>query len=564
MSRGIKFVKVHPFTTMLVVLLVMGASLTVAQIAERSTLQPSMFFPDGALVYAETKDLESLLKWWKSSEVRSNWEESDNYQEFRNSRLYLKLTDRMKKWGAGGSFKFTLENLTSASGDTSAVAIYDIGELKAIGATRLSWDEAKATELWLAKAKFQEKTVAGHKYYSEPKDGALSFAYVEPYLIAATEESLLTRAIERFESPLQSLHHSSKWKAFPTASEADVLLLLDQATLQQNRYFQKYWIHRNVKDFSGIEAVRVDLFLEKDAIVEHRYYARSGENKPPVTTESLDKSAAQFKQFRHESLSMDAPVSPADAAHRILELVNRLPEKDRQTSFPPAFSGSAERATQAESRNILKERIDEPLIEMKSDKLLQANQEEELAAILTAASPSAQIRMSYPLWDNQALFVRFPQTMLLQLNNPSEFNRQQFLDLLLQHFLMLHSTQDAGGRWQPEGTDMYILQSFRPLYVRFSGSWIVLATEEADFRAVTAALPSLKVAASGSYRYATWRQGAWKYSRLMKRLDHGSYNDDVPLLFSENIASLINTLQPVLASSVTTTNNEQIVRYELQ
>ncbi len=242
--------------------------------------QPAAFFPEGALVYAEAKDLEGLLQWWKSSEVKSDWESSANYEQFQNSRLYLKLKDRFKKWGSGGNFSFTLDNLIQASGSRSGMAIYDIGELKAIAATRLPFTKAKTTEIWLAKSRFQEKTTGNQTYYVEPRQGTLAFAYAEPYLILSTEETLLTKALSNLSAPSQTLEQSQKWQRFPNKTESDISLFLDQEALQQNRYFQKYWIHKNVRDFASIQAVWIDLVVEPNAIVEHRYFAGADQRCP--------------------------------------------------------------------------------------------------------------------------------------------------------------------------------------------------------------------------------------------------------------------------------------------
>src|SRR5688572_17697577 len=58
------------------------------------SVSPAHYFPKGALVYAETGDLKALLTWWKNSKFRTTWQGTINYQQFQNSRLYLKLGER--------------------------------------------------------------------------------------------------------------------------------------------------------------------------------------------------------------------------------------------------------------------------------------------------------------------------------------------------------------------------------------------------------------------------------------------------------------------------------------
>jgi hypothetical protein len=425
-KKGYRFLQLHPRSTIFVVLLLLVASFTIAQIAEQRSADPSSFFPEGALVYAEAKDLEALLKWWKDSDVKADWEKSENYQQFRSSRLYLKLRDRLTKWGTGGKFSFSLENLIQAAGTHSGLALYDIGELKAVLAMRLPFTEAKTTEIWLAKSRFQEKKSENQTYYVEPGDGALAFAYADPFLIVATEESLLIRSLANLRSPSQTLEQSKKWQLCEKQEGSDLSLFLDQEALQKNRYFQKYWIHRNVRDFASIQATRIDLKIEPNTITEHRHFVQSGADVPSADL-NLEPYLKPFQQFHHEVLYMNSPIDSAAVARQIIKMINHLPEKEKALSYPPAFSGAAERATQAETRNILLEQIDEPVLQVKSETLLRADQEVELAKLISAAQPEAQIRLSYPLWDHQALFVRFPQTLILQIKTRSAWNQQDFL-----------------------------------------------------------------------------------------------------------------------------------------
>jgi len=105
----------------------------------------------------------------------------------------------------------------------------------------------------------------------------------------------------------------------------------------------------------------------------------------------------------------------------------------------------------------------------------------------------------------------------------------------------------------------------RPLCVRFQDPWIVVSNEETDFRQVAPNLPSGIAAPFGSYAEVNWKNGRWKYDRLMRRLDHSGYQDEsTPLFFSENIASLLYSLEPVSESTVEQFANQEIVRYELQ
>jgi hypothetical protein len=562
MRNSMRIVKRHPFYTMLVILFLSLTSFTVAQIVEQPPAPPH-FFPEGAVVYLQAEDLQHLVGWWTESDVKSDWEASKNHEQFENSRLYLKLEDRMKKWGAEGKFSFTWDNLRQASGTLSGIAIYDIGELKAIGATRIPFSKAQATEIWLARSRFVEKKIDKDSYYVEPHQGALAFAYINPFLLVSSDESLLTKAIANLRSPAHTLDQSEKWLASVKEANGDVSLFLDQESLQKNRYFQKYWIHQNVEDFSEIQSTWIDLEFAKDAVVEHRFF--KGLPDSTETSESAVRDyIKQFQSFHHEFLSYQAPANSSASADHIVKMLNRFSENYKRTSYPPTFSGASERATKADARNIMLEQIDEPILQVKSETLLQASEPEELAKLIEAADPAAEVRLAYPLWDNQALFVRFPETLILQLKNFSAMNQQSFLNLLLQHFLLLNSTQDEGGRWKDEGNGSFVLQSFHPIYVRFQDPWIIVSNEENDFRTFGQNLQAPCTPPIGRYSEANWKNARWKYDRLMRRLDYSAYEEEgAPLFFSQNIASLLDALEPVTDSSVVQFSNQEVVRYEL-
>jgi hypothetical protein len=109
-----------------------------------------------------------------------------------------------------------------------------------------------------------------------------------------------------------------------------------------------------------------------------------------------------------------------------------------------------------------------------------------------------------------------------------------------------------------------VLESLHPLYVRFADSWIVISNEESDFRQITTNLPASSTPPAANYSEVNWKEGRWKYTRMMERLDHGAYQEDMPLFFSENIASLLRALDPIVASSVTQNSNHEVIRYELK
>ena len=88
----------------------------IAQLLDPFAASPAHYLPKGALVYAEARNLKDLLSWWNQSQVKVNWEQSKNFEQFQNSRLFLKLQDRAQEYSGDASFRFTLDELNSIAG----------------------------------------------------------------------------------------------------------------------------------------------------------------------------------------------------------------------------------------------------------------------------------------------------------------------------------------------------------------------------------------------------------------------------------------------------------------
>lgn len=538
--------------------------LAIAQLTEPAP-SPAPLFPQGALVYAESRDLKQLLDWWADSETKSRWEETSNYTAFQNSRLYQRLDERLSEFGKG-QFAFTLENLREITGTRSAIALYDIGELKAVAVTRVGFTEAAASELWASRIHLKQRKSGNQNYYVEPKEGKLAFAFAKPYLVVASEEALLLDVLKAMKDPQPSgrLVQSEKWQqlaARQPATNGIITLYLDQENLTSNNYFESYWLPQNFEELKPIQAAWINVEVQDGAIVEHRYFVQDA---PAQTLADAADYLKPFESVHRESLVLTAGPSSHAAADRICRLFNRLPEGEPAAGAPPVYSAAAERVSKAEARSSYLEKIDEPILTPAADKLLHLDQNEKIAGLLEAAAPAAEIRFAYPLWDDRALFVQFPESIALQLGRFDALNQQQLLDVLLEYFRTLHSTQDQGARWIDRGNGEYALDALLPVFVKFKNPWVAISTRNQEFQQLVQALPATPTAPAASYAEFEMDKARWKYSRLMKRLDAGAYSGDSPLFFSDNLDGLIQTSEPVKRTSILRNSGEEIIRYELR
>ncbi len=545
------------------------AGFAAAQMLVPATPAPVQFFPRGALVYWETGNLKEFLLWWKNSQLRQDWQKTYNYRSFENSRLYLRLKERITDFGKE-KYKFSLDNLIKLSGRRSALAIYDIGNLKALAVTEVSQADAALTELWISRGKFHERNFNGHVYYTEPQEGKLAFAYAKPFFIISTETALLEEFLKNSDHPDQSssLAASEKWGACRPDKDVPALfsIFVDQESLNQNRYFRRYWIHGNVKELAPIRSAWIDFLAEPKGLLEHRHFALTGtttDSKPEDFTQSAEWLSA-FQELKADFLVIEPAPDPQKAAEGILKLLNKFPDRQQQTSYPPAYAASFERATEAEAKNPYLVRIDDPVLEPTGLKILENDQPSRLTSLLTTVKPVVKIRLTTPLWDNDGLFMRFQETQILLLQNYDGLQQQELLNQLQEHLLLLTSAGNNVASWIRKTGESYELHSFIALFVHFHKPWVVISNTESELNRAVAVLPSQPISPRVSYTAINWEKNRWKYSRLMRRLDYGVYRGDEPLFFSENLDSLFQALYPIKQSTLEKTVNTEVIHYEIR
>lgn len=124
--------------------------------AAASSPQPlSKFVPSGPLLYMEAKDFSSLLSDWNSSPQKQQWMQSDNYEVFSRSRLFLRLKGASDQFAAAAGLPPDMDFLTQVSGEHSVFALYDIGNLQFLYITYLPSAKAMESTLWQTREKFE-------------------------------------------------------------------------------------------------------------------------------------------------------------------------------------------------------------------------------------------------------------------------------------------------------------------------------------------------------------------------------------------------------------------------
>ena len=97
----------------------------------------SKYVPAGSVLYLEARDFSSLLSDWNSSAQKRQWIQSDSYEVFSRSRLFLRLKGASDQFPAAAGLPPDMDFLSQVSGRHSAMALYDIGNLQFLYITYL-------------------------------------------------------------------------------------------------------------------------------------------------------------------------------------------------------------------------------------------------------------------------------------------------------------------------------------------------------------------------------------------------------------------------------------------
>jgi hypothetical protein len=125
----------------------------------------SKYVPAGPLLYLEAKDFSALLSDWNSSPQKRQWIQSDNYEVFSRSRLFLRLKGASDQFTAAAGLPPDMNFLSQVSGEHSVLAIYDIGNLQFLYITYLPSAKSMETGLWQTRAKFEPRSAGGVDFY---------------------------------------------------------------------------------------------------------------------------------------------------------------------------------------------------------------------------------------------------------------------------------------------------------------------------------------------------------------------------------------------------------------
>jgi hypothetical protein len=562
-------------------------------------LKLASVMPRGAMIYIQTRDLAALMRRWTSSPIREAFYKSDSYTAFSQSRVFLKLQDRRKDFETALGFGMDESRLADLAGGVTALSVYDIGKMELVFVSQMPRERALATVLLKQARQFQERPAGNAVYYVRDvsTDGGrlnqqFCFSYAGDKLIVATTEGLMIRALANAGG---SGSDSMKDDVMTMARRAsgfnahDVTVWMDQKRLNQNRYFNSYWIHHNAGDggsdaLGGIEGGIVDMEITGRGLSELRWFQL--EKAAEAGSESLKGEQvggllrfadaggqlAEVRPFKPGSEEIGAAVSRVLLGEALAESPRpeNIPDRTRNSSGS-YDQPSVERYSRLDSR--FDRDIDDDQTLGQSSATGQGDHAKsspapridldlagKIAPLLERSSPAAYCEIVRSTVDPTRPFVKFERAVVIETGSPGAVDRASIEraveDAVRSKFVV--SGVDPHLVWEQDGALRFISQTLLEQGVCYAvtGKFLVFGSSKEfvrDLVGTTASRVSRPEIAGSVNYYAVIRVAAAKpvFDKLMGKLD-GKTDAAAPArsdseeegsreikFFSENLSSLI-------------------------
>ena len=545
------------------------------------------YLPPGPLLVLESKDLGRLVGDWNTSREKRFWLESDNYQVFSRSKLLLRLKEVQGEFGEAAGFTPEMSLVESIAGRESVLGLYDTGRLEFLYITRLTSARAVENLLWQQRANFESRIVAGRPFYirTDPKSGrVVAFAATDEHLLLATTENLIAKALTLMSEPGGSSVAVEPWYADSIAAQqerGDLRLVFDLEALVRTPHFRSYWIQHNVDELRQYRAGVADVHRSPTRVREERVFLRhdveegSGEGERAEQgngAEAVSDTdlASVLRLVPEDAGFYRAWVHPANS--QAIALLERKVLAPYAGAAPPATTAPRVnlRAQRVGFEGALETRIDQPPPTLSRERFSR----DALRELLNQTGVDGLLHVQTSR-DLSGVFVDNRSAAVLL--GAAEWDAGAARNALRSSVEALWTTSRLGAQWVERGeaeAAYHQLDGLTPLMVAVRGRLLVVSNATALLEGVLSRMSEPVPEIVGVYA-ASLRHGAERepYVKLMGHLDYagasryGFTGKRPPHFFSENVASLSQTLSRVGVVSVVTRDSgpsvSQTVTYEL-
>ncbi|HEV2468925.1 MAG TPA: hypothetical protein VGS78_07005 [Candidatus Sulfotelmatobacter sp.] len=522
----------------------------------------SHFVPAGALLYLEAKDFSSLLGDWNSSPQKHQWVESDSYEVFSRSRLFLRLKGAGDQFAAAAGLPPDMDFLTQVAGGRSAFAVYDIGKLQFLYITYLPSARSMQTNLWQTRAKFETRNSGGVNFYlrRDPESQReVAFAISGDYLLLATREDLIAGALQLISGQQQRTVKGEPWFAQSTAAAGqagDLRMVLDMRSLVPNGYFRTYWVQQNITDLSHYSAAVSDLFRSRQQYREERVLVRKEERENAPSQEALAAVADLSRLVPTTAGLYVASANPS--AEECFDLLGTKILAPHVGPIPGAQFAPQVQLTSGEqgSSTDLETRIDQPAAV--NPAALQSGA--ELKALLEKNPVLAALQAQSSSRDRAGVFVRTHSAVILE--SAAAWNENAVESAVTEFVSPSLTAGRLGVSWSQQSWYRQ-LDGLWPIAVSVRGKYLIVSDDGTLMESVLANFDHVSQRKAleyfGGFNHQRERGNFTRFTSLIDRPSTGGDRHE-PQFFSGNMASLSATLADMSSEHIEIRSDEGVVR----
>jgi len=514
----------------------------------------SKYVPAGPVLYLEAKDFSSLLSDWNSSPQKRQWVQSDSYEVFSRSRLFLRLKGASDQFAATAGLPPDMNFLSQLSGADSVLALYDIGTLQFLYITHLPSAKSMETSLWQTRSKFEPRSAGGINFYlrRDPESKReVAFAVSGDYLLLATREDLMAGALTLISGKPDRNVESEQWWALSTGASpqaGDLRMVLDLGKLVPNGYFRTYWVQQNITDLSQYSAAVSDLFRDGKQYREERVLIRKQEKEKEASAEGLSAAADLVRLVPDDAGIYLAKANPtADSCFSLLETKLLAPHLGSVpgSQMAPEVQLTGEQGGASD----LETRIDQVPPER------TAQSTSALQELLNKTPILASLQVQSTERDSAGVFVRTHSGVVLMA--ASEWNEPNVQSALTAFVRLSLTASQLGVGWQQKSSYQQ-LDGLWPLAASVQGKYLLVSDAPAliERMLVNFGRKSDRQPASllAGFDHAQQRANFVSFARLVDRPNVSTATstgiEHQPQFFSGNIASLSSTLSAVSSERI--------------
>lgn len=516
----------------------------------------SKFVPAGPLLYMEARDFSSLLSDWNSSPQKRQWIQSDSYEVFSRSRLFLRLKGASDEFAAAAGLPPDMNFLSQVSGEHSALVLYDIGNLQFLYITYLPSAKAMESTLWQTRQTFEPRSAGGVNFYlrRDPESKReVAFAISGDYLLLATREDLMAGALLLMSGKPHRTIESEQWWAQSTAEAGptgDLRMVLDLGKLVPSGYFRTYWVQQNITDLSQYSTAVSDLFRSRHDYREERVLIRKKETETLPSAEGLAAAAALVRLIPDDAGIYVAAANPtADSCFALLEtklLAPHLGAGPASQMAPQVQLTSGEQGGGSD----LETRIDRLQVERSARQSKSALQE-----LLSQTPLLASLQAQSSELDAAGVFVRIHSVVILVA--ASDWNESSVQSALTDFVRTGLTASQLGVGWEQK-SGYQELDGLWPLAASVRGKYLLLSDQPAFMESVLSNFgrksdrkPAEVLA---GFNHQQERKNFIRFAGLVDRpnmgMPNGRNSEREPQFFSGNLGSLSSALSAVSAEKI--------------